>query len=774
MAKRPTQTNTPSQPTNPSQNVIGATARHDVYEKGLGNRPDLGSEYWGNTEFAEGAVGIPMSPVLNSFRTLTIGDKSVPLSNAVGQTFDTQYGKLTVTGYDTRTGALSYRYELTTNVYDQPNATESDLVTIRVQNYKGGATECLVQFDIIDDTPDARNDTDTVKSGTWVEKGNVISGDGTNEGLSGAGADTKGADGARVTHIVSKTNTEKSVSSNGETEIKGEYGTLKIKADGSYTYTRDYNTKGGVEDVFTYTLTDGDTDADKATLTIKIDDFTPVLTLTDVNVAVDEDDLSNGSDTSKESVAVSKSFSFTSWDGVSSLTVQLDNGTEVEVFKNGAFQSNKEIVTPHGTLKFTGGTWDPANGKGTVSYTYTLTDDLDHTNGNGENTFVENYTVKLKDVDGDAAAQQTFTVTITDDVPDAKNDTDTVKSGTWVEKGNVITGEGTNEGLNGAGADVKGADDAAVALIESATVAAKAVSSSGETDIAGQYGTLKIKADGSYTYTRDYNTKGGVEDVFTYTLKDGDGDTDAAKLTIKIDDFTPVLTLTGADVAVDEDDLSNGSDTSKESVAVSKSFSFTSWDGVSSLTVQLDNGTEVEVFKNGAFQSNKEIVTPHGTLKFTGGNYDAPNGTGTVNYTYTLTDNLPHADAGGENTLIENYIVKLTDIDGDPATQQTFTVTITDDVPDAKDDTDTVKVGTQSETGNVITGVGTNEGPGGLGTDVKGADGATVTQIESVKGGTKAVSTAGTTEIAGQYGKLKIAADGSYTYTRDAGTPGNV
>ncbi len=41
----------------------------------------------------------------------------------------------------------------------------------------------------------------------------------------------------------------------------------------------------------------------------------------------------------------------------------------------------------------------------------------------------------------------------------------------------------------------------------------------------GQYGKLTINEDGSYSYARNAGTPGNVSDVFTYTIKDGDGDT---------------------------------------------------------------------------------------------------------------------------------------------------------------------------------------------------------------------------------------------------------
>ncbi|MCT2581498.1 hypothetical protein N0O89_30385, partial [Mesorhizobium sp. P13.3] len=87
-----------------------------------------------------------------------------------------------------------------------------------------------------------------------------------------------------------------------------------------------------------------------------------------------------------------------------------------------------------------------------------------------------------------------------------------------------------------------------------------------------------LNADGSYTYVRDAGTAGGHDDVFTYTIKDGDGDTSHTTLTISIGNTPPTITdltpaANGGDVTVNEDDLlasrgageSAGSDTSKES-----------------------------------------------------------------------------------------------------------------------------------------------------------------------------------------------------------------
>ena len=108
--------------------------------------------------------------------------------------------------------------------------------------------------------------------------------------------------------------------------------------------------------------------------------------------------------------------------------------------------------------------------------------------------------------------------------------------------GNVLTGGtdaldgNTTDGV----ADVQGADGAVVVgvaagdtnadLDNPATLAAP---------IQGAFGKLTLAADGSYSYTRDAGTAGGANDVFTYTIKDGDGDLSHTTLTISIGDSTP-------------------------------------------------------------------------------------------------------------------------------------------------------------------------------------------------------------------------------------------
>ena len=133
-------------------------------------------------------------------------------------------------------------------------------------------------FQIEDDGPVARNDVDEILAGGDTAVGNVITGVGTNAGA--ANADDVGEDlPGRVSAVVSVNepgNTDQDPSAN-VFEIDGEFGTLVLNANGSYTYTRFDGAPGNSQDVFTYTLIDADGDTETATLTINIGDAAPNL-----------------------------------------------------------------------------------------------------------------------------------------------------------------------------------------------------------------------------------------------------------------------------------------------------------------------------------------------------------------------------------------------------------------------------------------------------------------------------------------------------------------
>jgi VCBS repeat-containing protein len=157
-------------------------------------------------------------------------------------------------------------------------------------------------------------------------------------------------------------------------------------------------------------------------------------------------------------------------------------------------------------------------------------------------------------------ATSTVNVTAVNDAPVGVNDSASAieASGT----GNATAGTNpTGNVINGAGADTD-VDNATNALIVqdilkgttgTATAVALSTTSANGTNIAGNFGSLSIGADGSYVYTLD-NTNGTVQglntsssaltDTFTYTVKDPAGLSSTATITVSINgaNDAPVVT----------------------------------------------------------------------------------------------------------------------------------------------------------------------------------------------------------------------------------------
>ncbi|BCM17373.1 Ig-like domain-containing protein [Mesorhizobium sp. J8] len=748
----------------------------------------------------------------DGIKTLTINGTDISgaaLANSanVHVNVTTPLGTLTITGYDAATGQVSYTYTLEhSDQHPDGNGTNSafDNITVTVTDGNGDVSlPGTLSVQIVDDVPTAHNDTDTILAGQYgaanAATGNVITGAGTLEGTTNA--DVQGADGAHVSNIASNNvpaNSSSVATDGSDATVNGQYGMLTIHADGSYSYVRNAGTPGGVEDKFTYTLTDGDNDSTTATLTVQIGDSTPTVSIPAAggdHTTVYEAGLparsgepagsgeiadGNPNNNSNSSETTSGTIGFTSADGLSAISL---GGHALTT----ASQTFPEETLANGTKGQLTAWYDysAATGTGTIHYTFTLTD-----NTSGDNTNAS-FAVVVKDADGEAAPAGNLVINVVDDVPTAHNDTDTILAGQYgaanAATGNVITGAGTLEGTTNA--DVQGADGAHVSNIASNNVPAN--SSSVATDgsdatVNGQYGMLTIHADGSYSYVRNAGTPGGVEDKFTYTLTDGDNDSTTATLTVQIGDSTPTVSIPAAGgdhTTVYEAGLparsgepagsgeiadGNPNNNSNSSETTSGTIGFTSADGLSAISL---GGHALTT----ASQTFPEETLANGTKGQLTAWYDysAATGTGTIHYTFTLTDNT-----SGDNTNA-SFAVVVKDADGEAAPAGNLVINVVDDVPTAHNDTDTILAGqygaANAATGNVITGAGTLEGT--TNADVQGADGAHVSNIASnnVPANSSSVATDGSdATVNGQYGMLTIHADGSYSYVRNAGTPGGV
>ncbi|MGC1467812.1 MAG: tandem-95 repeat protein, partial [Sphingorhabdus sp.] len=711
-----------------SQPRVDVSGENFVDEAGL---PARGSEPEGSNESSdsENTTGtIAISTGGDTLQSLVINGTNV----TAGGTVTGAHGTLTVTVSE---GAYSYSYTLTDNTSGE-GATDS--FNVVVTDSDGDSANDTLVIGIHDDAPTAIKDADNIAAGEYgPATGNVIT-DAEGDG----GADTPGADGVTVTAI---SGFGGAGAVDGTTN--GQYGVLTLNADGSYSYARNPGTPGGVSDVFSYTITDGDGDPSTATLTISIDDSKTTLDLPtegEAGTQVEEAGLPAGSDAGADSELTAGTIAYTAPDGPATVTIDGVAVTAVGQTFTGSF----------GTLTIT------SIAPGAIGYEYELT-----TNTSGDATF-DDFAVVVTDQDGDNTPG-TLVIDIVDDVPTAREDIDSVTEDAFVDgegnpqaDGNVLTGVGGFDAnaTDGVG-DTEGADGAvvtAVAFDPNTGVDGDEVAGVVNGDTPGEYGSLALNADGSYTYTlnnfdprvQGLDSNDTLTESFIYTITDGDGDPSTTTLTITIngsDDRITIngLNVEGPDLIVDEDDLPvrdlepAGSDTTPESLTQTGSFTVNGLDGIASVKI---GGTEAFV--------GQTIPSAYGTFTIT--SISAPadgNATAiTIGYSYVLTDNTAHANAGGENFLTELFDVAVTDTDGSTDTDQ-VEVRIVDDVPTAKPD------GTYSVAEQTALTFDA------LANDVKGADGVNlVTGVAIATNPSK--------------GTVVYNDDGTFTYTPNAGAEG--
>ena len=388
----------------------------------------------------------------------------------------------------------------------------------------------------------------------------------------------------------------------------GLYGKLTLAANGSYTYTLN-NSLPAVQrlgvgetatDTFTYTVSDGHGGTSTNTLTVTINGTNDAPTIGASTASVTEDTLL----TATGSVPVPR---------------------DPDVHDVLSIQPMSNVAGTYGTLTL--------NADGT--YTYTLNNSLPAVQalGAGER-LLDVFTYTVRDNHG-ATGSNTLTVTIngTNDTPSVGNATATVTEDTQT----------TATGFLPSPTDPD-AHDSVPFLPQNAT--------------AGLYGTLTLRADGSYTYALNNALPAvqalGVEetlsDTFTYTVSDGHGGTASNTLTVTISgtNDTPVASAAIASVIEDTQITTAGTLPPPRDIDIRDSVSF--------VPQPLSAGT-------------------YGTLTL------AADGT----YTYTLNNSLPAVQAlGAGETLTDTLSYGVVDNHGAIGTG-TLTVTIsgTNDAPTA-------------------------------------------------------------------------------------------
>ncbi len=511
--------------------------------------------------------------------------------------------------------------------------------------------------------------------------------------------------------------------------LTGTYGTLTLNSDGSYSYAANTTGADGLAhgatatDTFTYTVSDGAGTTDTANLVITVTGVGPVGSA-DTATATENQTLSvnaasgvltndTGGDT--ESLAVTN---------VSS------NGTS----NSGA--AGAGVLGTYGTLTVA------ADG----SYTYIANTAAAEALDAGDSvTEVFTYTVKDDDDKNSSTATLTVTINGANDAIVAVDDTDSVDEGATISR----TVSDPQE-LDHDDTDVDG-DDASgnFTITDIRTGPKDGTGTDGTVGVAltGEYGTLTVNADGSYTYVADQTKSDQLAtgqtgtDTFTYTVSDGTA-TSTASLT---------FTVTGINdndpVAVDDTDSvkRDASITRDAGSAFDVDSDDTDADSDALTISEVRSGQVEGGGRGGSGKVGTTLVGTYGTLTL---NSDG-------SYTYAADQDAANSLKRGDSAIdYFNYTVT----DGSRTDTGVLAITVNgiSDPPEPVDDTLEVDAGATA-TKDATKGVLTND------TD---PDGDTLT-VDSIRTGREnKTGTSGTvgTALPGRYGDLTVNSDGSYEY----------
>ncbi|MCG4454700.1 retention module-containing protein, partial [Pseudomonas sp. MMS21-TM103] len=237
----------------PSTPQIILGERQTVFESALAT----GSNADSDGEFVSGTFTLAHPDGTSVLQSLTINGMTVPIVSLVGASFVGEHGTLTITGYDSATGVVSYSFELTSS-FSHSADIGAGVFTLSASDGTLSSAPTTLVIDIFDDAPNAVDDGNSLSEDSVAPiTGSVLDNDLHANGQ--PGADTPNS-------FVSWSSTAAS------------YGTFSDTGNGTYSYTLN-NANPAVQaldsgetltETFTYTMQDADGDTDTATLSITI------------------------------------------------------------------------------------------------------------------------------------------------------------------------------------------------------------------------------------------------------------------------------------------------------------------------------------------------------------------------------------------------------------------------------------------------------------------------------------------------------------------------
>ncbi|HBC3478344.1 TPA: choice-of-anchor K domain-containing protein [Vibrio cholerae] len=234
-------------------------------------------------------------------------------------------------------------------------------------------------------------------------------------------------------------------------------------------------------------------------------------------------------------------------------------------------------------------------------------------------------------------------------------------------------------------------------------------------------GDVVLTAAGAAAEVNDFE-QGSNSGDYVVVVSDAAGNQTEATITLKESNVDEALNISGlnganAELTVHESNLADGSSPDNSALSKVGSFSFTSIDGLASLVIAGHSFNVTELLALNS--SEATISTPYGELTLTDFSGDLTGGT--VQYKYTLNENVDNDSAANANDTdyTDHISVTVIDVDGSQITDS-LDVKIVDDVSTALDDRGEVDIVVDSFT---VSGVVANWTSWSNGTNVTTFDG---------------------------------------------------
>lgn len=712
--------------------IVDETNLGSVVETGK-LKADFGSDVPGSYAFKDATTFTASGSMKNGELT----HEGVPVVVTLeGGVYVGKAGNETIFTLELDVATGDYKFTLFDNFDHQDITNPDDIITldfaVTAKDGDGDAMDGKIRIDIKDDGPIANDDVNAYDTTFGIANGNVITG--LNGGPGAQDDISTDSDLTPQQNSVSKIGFEGNfvdVPAVGTVSINGDYGTLTIAADGTYTY--EAFPGGGM-------VTPG---GEK--------EFVGGPALPDF----DESEALDGVEQQSRGIAAGN-LDVNQGDQISVTfhSEQAGYGNTLGVFtidSNGNLKA-ETILIKNGNSAVSGQTFNYTAGSDAQSTGFFII-----ANGAGANNNYNGINVNTGSLDF------IFNYGLPSERPATASD-DGSKISLVHTNGNVetvlqgplyfTTDRGGVENLNADGSvrvvsGIPNGDDNAL------RIGFEDLPSLGDKDFNDMVFDVSIKTKDCGCHDPD------IQDQFQYILKDGDGDTDPATLTLNgkdLTDDTPILVAPAPEV-VDETNLTGGVLTETGNILVDYGT-----DGPGVITV------------NGAFTSDGSKLNGQLTymgvpvvVSIVGNAYVGKAGDLTVftlkvntngSYEFKLFDNLDHADGSDANDIINlNFGINATDCDGDCVSTH-IVVKVVDDAPIANNDVNTYDTTDGIASGNVVSGL--NGGPGAA--DVLSTDANNKVVKIAFEGNEVDVPAVGTVSINGDYGKLTISSNGSYTY----------